>query len=365
MDVKTYQKLKGRIEKIVSVAEDEFLKKGENISSVEFQEFIDELKRKTLEERKISLEEYEAMEAILDKKKQIEVEKLITFIGKKFTELEEKAKIFFNEKKNEFQQRVEEIADNFNKEIKDLDSFFKKEIDATRKAKTTKDDVVKIVKGLIPVIPKHSDSDHIKILKDLTILGNKIEGNRDKLFKKISHGELIDIKPDQHHFEGHILESHLTSVWRNQFGQLVSGRNADNLHKHKFPEQRIWGGAGVSYGGGGGTWGQIVGTLSNQTDLQTALTTIQIVNKTDDYLVMADDNVITCDATGDSFTITLPPAAGAEGKMYTIKKVDSSVNTITIDANAAETIDGDLTKVITTQYVSITIISDGSNWLIT
>jgi hypothetical protein len=46
----------------------------------------------------------------------------------------------------------------------------------------------------------------------------------------------------------------------------------------------------------------------------------------------------------------------------TIKKVDASANTVTVDGNAAETIDGVTTKVLSAQYASISIICDGSTW---
>jgi hypothetical protein len=35
---------------------------------------------------------------------------------------------------------------------------------------------------------------------------------------------------------------------------------------------------------------------------------------------------------------------------------------VTIDGNAAETIDGDLTIDLTLQYESVMIVCDGSNW---
>ena len=66
----------------------------------------------------------------------------------------------------------------------------------------------------------------------------------------------------------------------------------------------------------------------------------------------------------DSFTITLPTASGIIGRMYHIKKTDSSANTVTIDENGAETIDGGVTAILTTQYESITIITNGSEWWI-
>ena len=70
------------------------------------------------------------------------------------------------------------------------------------------------------------------------------------------------------------------------------------------------------------------------------------------------------DASGGNRVITLPAAAGVTGIVYNIKKTDSSINTVTIDGNAAETIDGKTTKVITTQYENVTIQSNGANWVI-
>jgi hypothetical protein len=69
------------------------------------------------------------------------------------------------------------------------------------------------------------------------------------------------------------------------------------------------------------------------------------------------------DATSASITHNLATAVGNTA-IITIKKIDSSANTVTIDANSTETIDGGLTAVLTRQYESITLVSDGSNWVI-
>jgi hypothetical protein len=86
------------------------------------------------------------------------------------------------------------------------------------------------------------------------------------------------------------------------------------------------------------------------------------VSKTANYTATATDHVILCDASGGAFTITLPAASGAAGVIYHIKKTDSSGNLVTIDANASEAIDGDLTPDLTVQYESLMIACDGSNW---
>ena len=62
--------------------------------------------------------------------------------------------------------------------------------------------------------------------------------------------------------------------------------------------------------------------------------------------------------------VNLPSASTAgSGFKYIIKNL-SSAYTLTVDANSTETIDGTQTYDINVQYQSLTIISDGTNWLI-
>jgi hypothetical protein len=89
---------------------------------------------------------------------------------------------------------------------------------------------------------------------------------------------------------------------------------------------------------------------------------MQTVAKAGAYVATVDDCVILCDANGGVFTITLTAANGNAGLNFHIKKTDNSVNAVTIDGNAGETIDGDLTVDITDQYESLHIVCDGSNW---
>jgi len=85
---------------------------------------------------------------------------------------------------------------------------------------------------------------------------------------------------------------------------------------------------------------------------------------TANYTATASDRVILCDATSNSMTVSLPSASGITGRVYTIKKVDSSANTVTIDPNGTETIDGSSTYSLSSQWDFVTIVSDGSNWVI-
>ena len=64
-------------------------------------------------------------------------------------------------------------------------------------------------------------------------------------------------------------------------------------------------------------------------------------------------------------TITLPSAANCNGRIYTIKKIDTGTGTVTIDGNGSEKIDGAITyTTINAQFESVTIQSDGVQWYI-
>jgi len=71
--------------------------------------------------------------------------------------------------------------------------------------------------------------------------------------------------------------------------------------------------------------------------------------------------VILCDCTSNNITINLPTAVGNQARL-TIKKIDSSGNTVTIDGSGSQTIDGGETATITSQYSAVTVVSDNSNW---
>lgn len=89
-----------------------------------------------------------------------------------------------------------------------------------------------------------------------------------------------------------------------------------------------------------------------------------IVTKTTTYTATTRDRTIIADATSAAFTITLPSAASMIGSTLDVKKKDPSGNAVTIDGSGAETIDGALTQVVGSQYNSITVQSDGTEWWI-
>lgn len=86
------------------------------------------------------------------------------------------------------------------------------------------------------------------------------------------------------------------------------------------------------------------------------------------YTVHVIDKVILVDASAGPITITLISAAWTPNT-YTVKKIDSSANAITIAAQAGQTIDGAATKTLTAQWQALTAIparvASAWNWYTT
>jgi hypothetical protein len=93
-------------------------------------------------------------------------------------------------------------------------------------------------------------------------------------------------------------------------------------------------------------------------DLNRYVSRVVLSSITEATTLDANDEVVLCSGT---FTVTLPPVASSEGKLYFIKNIGSG--TITIDGNESETIDEATTKVLY-QYESKQAVSDGTEWWI-
>ncbi len=83
------------------------------------------------------------------------------------------------------------------------------------------------------------------------------------------------------------------------------------------------------------------------------------------YTVLTTDRIILADATSGNVTIDLLDVATAiDGYRLIVKRIDSSGNTVTVDGDGSETIDG-----LTTQPIgalgSLSLVSDGTEyWII-
>jgi len=85
---------------------------------------------------------------------------------------------------------------------------------------------------------------------------------------------------------------------------------------------------------------------------------------TGDTTATTSNVAIFANATSGAIDVTLYAATSNGGKTLTIKKTDSSSNTVDIIRAASETIDGSTTVTLNHQNESITLISDNSNWFI-
>ena len=73
-------------------------------------------------------------------------------------------------------------------------------------------------------------------------------------------------------------------------------------------------------------------------------------------------HTIIANATSGAITVNLPSASTCTNRIYIVKKIDASSNAVTIDGSGSQTIDGQLTRVLTERYEYVKIQSDGSNW---
>ena len=91
-----------------------------------------------------------------------------------------------------------------------------------------------------------------------------------------------------------------------------------------------------------------------------AVTTI--TNAHSPYTVLPADRLIRCNASSGSITVLMPYASTAIRDIF-VKKVDSSVSTVTISSIATDTFDGKVTTQIASQYgVKAFINGTSSNW---
>jgi hypothetical protein len=127
-------------------------------------------------------------------------------------------------------------------------------------------------------------------------------------------------------------------------------------------EFRISAGGAAGGGGGGGVGPQGPPGPVGPAGADAIGGPVAISIKTGNYTAMLSDNVLLGDATSGAIIFTLPSAASAVGQVFFFKKIDASVNVVTVKGNLAELIDGSNTVLISSQYVSITVVSDGSQY---
>lgn len=118
----------------------------------------------------------------------------------------------------------------------------------------------------------------------------------------------------------------------------------------------------LAYGNATPAWDDLaLGTSSkylrsNGTDLSWSWPALDSYAATQTLTDSNDYVIVTATAT-----INLPACGTRAGKWFHIKNTGAAA-TITLDANASETIDGDTSYVFSQQYASISIVCDGTGW---
>lgn len=85
---------------------------------------------------------------------------------------------------------------------------------------------------------------------------------------------------------------------------------------------------------------------------------------TANYIANTPNEVILADATAGAVSVSLPKAKGFYGRTIFVKKMDSGGNAVTLTPQTGELIDGSASKAISTQYMSYTVTSTGTAWVI-
>jgi hypothetical protein len=83
-------------------------------------------------------------------------------------------------------------------------------------------------------------------------------------------------------------------------------------------------------------------------------------------LSVDDAGLVLVNASGGARTITLPAANALGGRpiRYQIEKTDSTANTVTVQRAGADTIEGATSVVLSGQWASVTLVSDGvGSWV--
>lgn len=102
-------------------------------------------------------------------------------------------------------------------------------------------------------------------------------------------------------------------------------------------------------------WGQVEGRLIPD-----------VMGVSANYTVVAGDvgKILRVNATTAAVAVALPDlGAGDEGYQIEVRKSDNSINSVTIEPDGSDTIDGEATFVLEEQYGSIQLLWAGAEWL--
>ena len=167
------------------------------------------------------------------------------------------------------------------------------------------------------------------------------------------------------------------SLVRIQVGGGITGLSGLSVGKQAFASVATPGATQASSPTLAGQWVVPVGIATSASTLTVnaagSSTAVKITSEADPFVyasivsvstnttLTTGNTIVLVDASGGSRTMTLP--APTAGKIVHIKKTDSSANSVVISPPSG-TIDGAATKSLLTQYDSLSIVSDGTNFFL-
>lgn len=90
---------------------------------------------------------------------------------------------------------------------------------------------------------------------------------------------------------------------------------------------------------------------------------LQSVTKTANYTVGLGDHLVYGDTTSGNVTLTLPALSGVtQNVVYSFQKT-AAANSLVIDGNGSETVNGNANVTLTAQHARVDLVSNGSQWL--
>ena len=191
-------------------------------------------------------------------------------------------------------------------------------------------------------------------------------GNYENLFFRRQNGEIIDLVNvtgsidldviDELNIQGVLTSSTNNNVIR--FSSSIDFLNIDpGYHLNTSNSHLI-------LSSSAGSVVHISGSLEVDGTLTQTSTTTAFVSKTSDYKVTDTDHIIAVDTYSNDVEIMLLTAASIPGREYVIKRISSGSFELTIAATGSETIDGQSSYTVLDKWTSMSLISDGTNWLI-
>ena len=142
----------------------------------------------------------------------------------------------------------------------------------------------------------------------------------------------------------------------NSSGQVIEGTNKLMIQNSYVDLSGASTGDLLKYDSSTNTWSPIAAT-------NVPPEIVSITNANSPYTVtqIKGTVLILADTTAGAITINIPTAI-ANTAIYYIKKIDAVANTVTIDPNGAQTIDGAATAALSSANASINFVSNNSNF---